>query len=162
MLLPIIAIFICNSLIVLKTKTDDIRRSTFKQKTTFESKICKQKRRDAVKLELEILVSSRRHVQNKVLYRKNYSKKMTKTLILVSFSYALLSLPYLVAWSGFFVSMTLVEIESYHKNDLFSLVQITEIFFILNYSIHFYISCLSGSLFRNQLKMSTRIKRFVK
>jgi hypothetical protein len=43
------------------------------------------------------------------------------------------------------------EIDINTENYLFACVQITEIFYILNYSINFYLYCLSGTLFRKQM-----------
>ena len=37
-------------------------------------------------------------------------------------------------------------------------LQITEIFNILNYGIHFFVYCLTGTLFRAQLEYSFRIR----
>ena len=43
------------------------------------------------------------------------------------------------------------EIEKSTENNFFASVQLTEIFYILNYGINFYLYCLSGTLFRKQL-----------
>ena len=42
------------------------------------------------------------------------------------------------------------------NNYLYAALKIAEIFYLLNYSIYFYIYYLSGSLFRNQLKYSSK------
>ena len=115
---------------------------------------------DAVRLEtsnnkVKSIVNLR--ILTKSSFKKNYSKKMTKTLLLVSFSYAFLNLPYIVAWYAYYNQITL-DIDITIKNNLFSKVQITELFNVLNYCIHFFLYCLSGSLFRFQLRETLRIK----
>lgn len=83
---------------------------------------------------------------------------ITKMLILVSFSYAFLNLPYLITWCIFYNEITF-EIhgeDSLVHNTLFLAVKISEIFNILNYGVHFYFYCVSGSMFWNQLKYSSK------
>lgn len=83
----------------------------------------------------------------------NNNNKITKTLITISFSYAFLSTPYLIAWSLFFYQEAFRKEKNATQSNLrFAFLQICEIFFILNYSINFYIYCASDSSFLNHLK----------
>jgi hypothetical protein len=51
----------------------------------------------------------------------------------------------------FFISTSLNKTNRANDIYLFGYVQIAEIFYVLNYSINFFIYCISGTLFRNQL-----------
>ena len=42
------------------------------------------------------------------------------------------------------------------QNFMFAAVQISEIFYLLNYSLHFYFYCMTGTRFWNQLKYSSK------
>jgi len=91
----------------------------------------------------------------------------TKSLLIISLSYAILSLPYLIAWFLYFIKVAFKHSSSnqndmIRKNYLFAFLQISEIGFILNYSIHFYIYCAFDSIFLKHLfnnKNRTVIKR---
>jgi hypothetical protein len=98
---------------------------------------------------------------NQNLNSLNNSSKITTILIFISFSYVLCNLPYLITWSCFFyefVNNESIENEI-NKNYLFSVVQIAEVFYVLNYCLHFYVYCLTGTKFWNQLKF-TSMKNF--
>ena len=82
------------------------------------------------------------------------SKKITKTLVIISFSYALLNMPYLIIWAVYFYEIAFLQADLPVKNYLFSALQICEIIHILNYCLNFYIYCCSSSIFRNQLSYS--------
>ncbi len=47
--------------------------------------------------------------------------------------------------------------ENSTKDVFFAIVQLTEIFYILNYTINFYLYCLSGTLFRKKFLRSNII-----
>jgi hypothetical protein len=83
---------------------------------------------------------------NRVATKANNTRRLTKILILISFSYALLNLPYCISWFMFNFIETSFKLE---------VLKICELFFYLNYGIYFYIYFLSGSMFRNQLKYSS-------
>ena len=111
-LIPIIVIFVCNSIIILNL----LRHSFFSNANGLKA----NKKRSEQFLELEkypadeITATTSTQVKyrpyylsinqiiNRVTYQANTSKRITKMLILISFSYALLNLPYLVAWSFFY------------------------------------------------------------
>jgi hypothetical protein len=101
---------------------------------------------------------------NRITQKANNTRKLTKMLILISFSYAFLNLPYFLAWSLFYDNDRDDEYKKYVKiekliqyNYSNSAVKICELFSVLNYGIYFYIYFLSGSMFRNQLKYSSII-----
>ena len=83
------------------------------------------------------------------------AKKITKTLVLISFSYALFNLSYFICLCLYYYDHFYNDFDRVWENYLLGAVEITEIFYILNYSMIFYIYCASGSLFRNQLKYSS-------
>lgn len=87
------------------------------------------------------------------------SNKITTMLVLVSMSYAILNLPYLVTWFLFFNEFAVHENEndSVIQNYLFAAVQISEIFYILNFSLHFYFYCITSTKFIKQLKYSGKL-----
>ena len=94
---------------------------------------------------------------------QNNSSRVTRMLVLMSFSFAILNLPYFVAWSMFFYNEafkkveteTDLELNSYlHSKYFFGFINIAEIIYILNYSIHFFIYIASGKQFRKQLRAS--------
>ena len=51
----------------------------------------------------------------------------------------------------YFTTAELHETENSTENNFFAYVQLAEIFYILSYSINFYLYCLSSTLFRKQL-----------
>jgi len=82
----------------------------------------------------------------------NSSKKIATTLMIVSFSFAVLNLPYLCVWSAYNLSEYKTNhMYQAHDNYLFAFVKIAEIFFVLNYGIKFFIYCATGSIFRQRL-----------
>lgn len=85
--------------------------------------------------------------------RRSESNRITRMLLLMSFSYAILNLPYFVSWCLFFYRMGIQK--NYNiitKYYLFSAINLCEIFYVLNYGVHFFIYCASGQKFRQQLK----------
>jgi hypothetical protein len=98
--------------------------------------------------------------RKKLMKFQSDSQKVTRMLIIMSLSYAILNLPYFITWCMFYhseaINSTLLERHysfSYSKY-LFGFINITEIFYVLNYSIHFFLYCASGRQFRKQLKFS--------
>jgi hypothetical protein len=86
--------------------------------------------------------------------------KITQMLIITSLSYAILNLPYFCSWCLFFYHMAFRSTQSIEQRYiLFSYNNITEIFYVLNYGIHFFIYCASGKRFRSQLKNVFRLKK---
>lgn len=76
----------------------------------------------------------------------NKSKqKITRILILLSFSFIVSNLPYLVAWLFFYFSNPA-------DSFWFGILQISEVFNVINYSLKFVFYSLSESNFRKQIK----------
>ena len=93
-------------------------------------------------------------------------KKINLILITVSFVYAVLNLPYFISWSMFYYEAAFnqknidpnTQLEAAtRKNFLFAGINVSEIFYVLNYGIHFFIYCASGRRFRHQLKAALNI-----
>ena len=87
--------------------------------------------------------------------KKNKSKdlnRMARLLLLISFVFALFNLPYFISWCIFFYEVAFQETTDLDRKDyLFVCVQISEIFFVLNYSIQFYINHASSLKFREKV-----------
>lgn len=130
---PILIIFISNSLIIYFSIETYKKNLSIRDHTTLVS--CQRS--------YKTFESTIKEKTN----RKNFSSKITRMLLLISFSYALLNLPYFITWCLFFVRKN----DTVVKNNFFAALQISEIFYILNYCIYFYINFASGSLFRHQL-----------
>ena len=96
-------------------------------------------------------------------YQKN-SLKVTRMMIIMSFSYAILNLPYFITWCMFYYSEAIKQQGNFiNSKYLFGFINLAEIFYILNYGIHFFLYCASGKKFRHQLKSSfakTRRKKY--
>lgn len=139
MLLPIIIIFISNSIIIYHTIRIDRAEET-------TDRSCQLETMDSFS------VSSRFLSARRIAFKAKYTSQIARVLILISFSYAFLSLPYFVSWCMFFYEVAFSEsANTARENYLFSMLQICEIFFILNYSIHFYLYCASDTIFCTQL-----------
>ncbi len=84
---------------------------------------------------------------------KGYSKKITISLMSISFSYVILNIPYLISCFFYFYEIAFQKMDASSKNYLFSAFKLSEIFYIFNFSIKFYIYVFAtGSAFRNQFK----------
>jgi hypothetical protein len=168
-LIPIIVIFVSNSIIIINIFQSCPKRNGLKMhKSTFNIK--KKKKKTEItssgggssstnndnKVKLRPYYLTIDQIINRVTNKANKSKKITKMLILISFSYAFLNLPYLVAWSFYYYGSIFHNDDVVENNYLYAALKIAEIFYLLNYSIYFYIYYLSGSLFRNQLKYSSK------
>jgi hypothetical protein len=136
MLIPILIILICNTLIIYKTF-----RSDYKRKILMAAEVNRP-------LQHQTSVRSASSCDNnrKINSQKN-SKKILKTLSIVSFSYAFLNLPYLLSWIYYFYKTVFDNLDIISQNYLFSSLELTEVFYVLNYCIKFYIYFASGSIF---------------
>jgi len=111
MLIPILTIFISNSLILYKTRRADMNRLLMQQivKSSGLSGKCKAKQTELSSIQLN-------------------SKRLKKILPIISFSYAFFNLPYLITWLIFFFKTTFNDLTASEQNYLFSMVQLSEIF----------------------------------
>lgn len=192
-IIPVISIFISNLIIMYKTKLADKKRKTFQKKEfqnsaafallsmtlsspaidTMGANTFDRKLNSHVEIRKHALMINRFSFKFKPLYRnsdhqadmakvKNINK-ITTILILISFSYAILNVPYLITWCLFFNEFAINY--EYHnptvQNYLFAAFQISEIFYVLNYSLHFYFYCMTGTKFLSQLKYSSNIATYI-
>jgi len=86
------------------------------------------------------------------------SKNSNRILMLISLVFAILNLPYLVAWFIFYFVVEL-NFKWLTYDTITSTVQISEIIHLLNYALLFYVYCASGTRFRNQLKYSRKYSK---
>lgn len=209
-IIPIVCVFVSNSLIIFKTKKADINRKRIqmkkfksiqnlktdsKQQTTTYLAAVNHGAKCSLPLPLGSMISNSSVCQNlcgndsfvsfnkaarrdalstskfdfrlKPLYlstsqitmKTKSNSLITKMLIIISFSYALLNLPYFITWCLFYkeIKSEFPDPNSLSvQNYLFASVQISEILYMLNYGLHFYFYCISGSRFINQLKHSSK------
>ena len=164
MLVPVITIIICNYLIMFKTKKADLLRKSLQyvKKPSGITNTAITNSRVGVKRKENYKLKPYYKTANNKIHIKENSKKLANILFLISFSYAFLNLPYLFSWYFFYYQVQFNIIDESDKNYLFGVVQITEILYILNYGLKFYIYCASGSIFRSQLRYSSINIKFFK
>jgi len=138
MIIPIVTIFIGNSVIIISTVKANIRRNNLHSLNYGKS----SSNRDSQHL-----------TQTSIKTFKNYTSKITKMMIIISISYAILNLAYTISWSIFFYNSAFEKekMSDISRNYLFAAIQIAEIFYMLNYAIHFYFLIFSGRNFRNNI-----------
>ena len=173
MLVPILVIFICNSIIILKIVTNS-RRDKFNilhlnranksiDITTELSTMTRQNTKinliinssGNLNLRIKPYYMNMNQIINKVTEKANNSKKITKMLVFISFTNAFLNLPYFILWTLNYYEIMLNDSELLDQSDLYSALKISEIFYLLSFGVFFYIYYASGSVFRNQLKYSS-------
>lgn len=95
--------------------------------------------------------------REKINQNSKKSNRILKVLIMMSFSYVVLNLPYFISWCYFFYQVAIRKNPlPFLKYKLFSILNICEIFYVLNFAVNFFIYCASGKNFRCQLKQSFR------
>lgn len=88
------------------------------------------------------------------------SNKITKMLLLMSLSYAVLNLPYFLAWFiNYYYSFIELNDFSSFAEKMYHIKKLCEILHILNFSINFCAYCASGKRFRKQLKDALKCRR---
>ena len=155
MLVPILTIFISNSLILYKTKRADMNRLHMKQANSSGLSVNKTKAKQHMELSSIRINSTMRNRRNAFAFQTNsltqftkikpfyltcnqalkrahntaeYAKRLRKILPMMSFSYAFFNLPYLITWLIFFFKLTFNDPSASEQNYLFSAVQLSEIF----------------------------------
>jgi len=153
MLIPILTIFISNSLILYKTRRADMNRLLMQQivKSSGLSGKCKAKQTELSSIQLNSTMRNRRKTfafqsssvslkqrpkikpfyptyDQKQKRAQNTAKRLKKILLIISFSYAFFNLPYLITWLIFFFKTTFNDLTASEQNYLFSMVQLSEIF----------------------------------
>jgi hypothetical protein len=101
-LIPIIIIFICNSIIIYKTKKSDLKRKNLHAESITSSRkditISYNHQKDTSKIIFTRSNFSTLQMNNtKTKITKN-TNKITKMLVFISFSFCFLNLPYFITW----------------------------------------------------------------
>jgi len=178
LLIPIIILFFCNILVIAniikaKKKRDDMLGDFIMM--PIKLKIVRQTTESAISSHL--LTPDIRHKELRLVSEsserlsllstglnnnkksKNTRTKSTHILLLMSFSFSILNLPYFISWSTFFMRVAFNEqLDLVGRFQMFSILNICEIFYILDYAIHFFIYCVAGKKFRSQLKEAFSVK----
>lgn len=152
MLIPILIIFLCNFLTIIKSfKSDTNRKKLQSNCQLLIKRPLKISRTSNNELKL---VTKRNDLNRRVTKKVTNSIRISKMLILISFSYVFFNLPYLIVWFISFYRTTFGIDDPIVKNYLLAYTRITETIQIVNYGINFYVYCLTGAVFRKQFKSS--------
>lgn len=81
------------------------------------------------------------------------ANNIKNVLILISFSFAFLNLPYLITWLVFIYQICSTKSEFALSTYLYVGLEVAEVFHILNYSVLFFIYCSPASIFRKKLML---------
>lgn len=183
MVLPLIIILVSNYLIKLKSVEDDLKRTeislvSMKSKKIISTKIRRSKRykHEMTRCEYKIRVHylNINEYINRITSREENHQKINKCFLLISITYSLLNLPYLISWCLFYYKLKDQNNEADDGSDddggggentiwenyLFACVKLTEILYLLNYGINFFIYCFSGSIFRKQFRYAGILLNF--
>ena len=177
MLVPTLIILVCNFVIICGTyKTNQsLKFTTRKKLSIFQNKffttndspkktLARNKKlaqlpKPSVKRKVSFVFKkhylSTNKIVSKISGKTNSSKKLTKMLLFLSFSYVMLNLPYLISWLVFYYHIAFKDADSTLKNYLFAFVQLGEICYVLNYGLLFYLYSASGSIFKNRVNKFT-------
>ncbi len=150
-LLPIVIIFILNIIIVCKLVIDHVKMKKLKRNRKIEKnpKIANQ----PSSIEIEQFELKPHYLTfDQIIHKKtknlnHYSKKITILMLIISFTFIALNLPYLI-------TAILVYQNEFLKSQLVLALKITEIIYYLNYGIKFYIYLLCFVVFRSNLEYS--------
>jgi len=147
-ILPVVVVFLSNLLIIQKTKSAETNRL----KLLESESIAYRRRRSRLTL--------KKNTSNQACsVLEKSSKKAVKTLIRVSFSYVFFDMPYLIVWLIYFCNHNFGKMNQVNDDYLFSFLKMTEVFYLMNFSVKFFIYSFSGSLFRKNLKSELFLKR---
>jgi hypothetical protein len=185
--IPMVVILVCNILIIFKIFKKNSERKLLqasrkiKKRSSSEPherqsssifQIATQIRKKSLKFELKtrkrlnthefttsihIKSSENSKSVNKISYSPNSSKNTTIQLIVISFSFIALNLPYFFSWSYYYID-EFYRSEQDLRNNFYGYVQITKIFHILNFCIKFYVMFATVSTFR---KLFTKYFKFI-
>lgn len=183
MLIPITAIIVSNSLIIIQiykarkkrkqlfsidkiNKQKKLRRNYSIQETNFNNQhddILSDQTFDIDDIDERTKPYVLRHFLT-IRFKKfnDNSQRVTHMLVLMSLSFAILNLPYFVTWCMFFYNEAFknknvsdLELTGFlHSKYFFGFINIAETIYISNYGIHFYLYCASGKQFRRYLRTS--------
>jgi hypothetical protein len=180
LLIPIIILFFCNILVIANIIKAKKKRENMLSEfimAPIKLKIVRQTTESAIsshlltpdirRKELRCLNESSERlsllstslINNNNKKSKNTRTKSTQILLLMSFTFSILNLPYFISWSSFFIRVAFNEqLGLVARFQMFSVLNICEIFYILDYAIHFFIYCVAGKKFRSQLKEAFSVK----
>jgi hypothetical protein len=153
--IPMIIVLICNALIFTKIKKSEIKR----KKLQLQIRSIKINNKDIILTRspkspnlnqflntprLSKISSNSNNQFDKTKNKSKSSKKITIQLCLVSLSFFILYLPYLIGWFMNFYKIAFDSLSSVSKNKIFDMLQIAEILYIFYYGIKFYILYFTG------------------
>ena len=92
--------------------------------------------------------------------KKTTNNKLTTQLSVVSISFFILYLPYLIGWFVFYFNDAFKDINPEYRNKIFSMLQIAEIFYIFYYGIKFYIFFFTTTEFKNIFTKTSKFMGF--
>jgi hypothetical protein len=163
-LAPIFIICVSNVIIIYKTFRNDSNRQSTRTESRISNTINYRKKHslllkqvsksEVIKLRPYYLTIQQVINKAKNNSKKN-SKKLTIMLILVTFSCVALNLPYLIVWSLYFKSVYFDKFSLINYYNFLAMLKLSEVFFIINYSLKFYLYCVASSNFRKQLNYSS-------
>ena len=90
---------------------------------------------------------------SRLFFKLKKASRATSILILISFFYVILNLPYAISWLCFFILAHQNWYDHDTQKKVFGLVYILEIFHISNYCINFFLYCFSSKVIREELKL---------
>ncbi len=101
-------------------------------------------------------------IQNKRMQKKNsLSRRTTKLLIITGITFFILNTPYFLCWLYYYFKLTYQRNDAeYNANFIFVSVQITEVIYILNFSIKFYVKYIFGFKLNDWLNYPSNIYLF--
>ena len=177
--MPMTLVLINNILIFFKIKKSDIQREILQQQIEFKeitnvvetennkiprspgsqnlSAFLKSKRLLSYKMSCN-LTNIDELVFKKSTPKKTTNNKLTTQLSIVSISFFILYLPYLIGWFIFYLNDAFKDINPESRNKIFSMLQIAEIFYIFYYGIKFYIFFFTTKEFKN---IFTKTSKFI-
>ena len=180
MLIPMIIICICNTISIKTLYNWSKTRKLFLNSSTYKSNLVRNNSKrytnepdnnstlldifnDNLEQSVEIETNGQQQRAMSVHTLTHQEKKTNIMLILISFSYVLLDLPYFVSWFivYYHYDYNKFQHEDSHKlisyatvsNYLIGFINLTEILYLLNFGIHFYIYCGSSKIFRDQFRL---------
>ena len=147
MILPIIIIIISNSIIIYNLKKSEYETHKIEQMS-----ILKQTKKMQLLLPCNIIPAKFKDFNknttnyfnvgqliNKITNKSNNTKKVNEILVFISFSYVLFNLPYLITWCIFYYGNYYINTNPIEINHIYTVLKISEIFYLLSYCINFYI-----------------------
>lgn len=184
MLLPIVIMFVCNIYTILHVNKSNARRQLFIEvgddddmlnnrdlvnqglnevvqtmTITTHAMRCRMKRNYSNNtFAREIACFNRLHSRRRRRREASWAR-ITRLLLIMSFSYALFNLPYFITWFLTYYHFGIMKSKDKAlKNTLFIAGEICEIFYVLNYACHFFMYCASEKFWKSLVRSMTRLK----